>query len=72
MIEWIEVTDSKRVTAVAYDEDGERILVRLRNGPEWQYEGCPPFVWEEFTAEGTSKGQFIHERLNHHNHGPLQ
>lgn len=72
MIDWIEVTDSTRVTAVAYDEEGERILVRLKNGPEWQYEGCPRFVWEEFMAIGVSKGGFIHDRLNHHTHGRLQ
>ena len=72
MIEWIETPESSRVQAVAYDEEGERILVRFRNnGIQWQYQGCPPQLWEEFSAPGISKGSFIHERLDQHEHGPL-
>lgn len=72
MIEWIETPDSSRVEAVAYDEEGERILVRFRKGGAgWQYLGCPPQVWDEFCAAGTSKGNYITERLNQHQHGPL-
>ncbi len=72
MIEWIEVTDSERVSAIAYDPESERILVRFaRDGKEWQFHGCPPIVWEEFVNPATSKGSFIHETLNHHSHGPL-
>lgn len=72
MIDWIDVPDSDRVTAVAYDADQERILVRFkRDGTEWQYSGCPPMVWEEFIAPTTSKGQYIHNQLNRHSHGPL-
>ena len=72
MIDWIETPESSRVEAIAYDELAERILVRFRKGGlEWQYQGCPPSVWDEFCAPGTSKGAFIHERLNQHEHGPL-
>jgi hypothetical protein len=71
MIDWIECSDSTRVVAVAYDEDLERIFVRFSNGTEWQYHGCPPMVWDEFTSPQTSKGTFINEQLNHHQHGPL-
>ena len=72
MIEWIEVTDSDRVSAIAYDEEGERIFVRFsKDGTEWQYHGCPPIVWEQFTDPATSKGRFIFEQLNSHTHGPL-
>ena len=71
MIEWIECTDSSRVTAIAYDNDSERILVRFPDGMEWQYHGCPPLVWDEFTSPHTSKGTFIHEHLNQHQNGPL-
>lgn len=72
MIEWVESPESTRVSAVAYDEETERILVRFRDdGTEWQYLGCPPEVWDEFCAPGTSKGTFIFERLNQHQHGPL-
>jgi len=72
MIEWIEVPNSTRIIAMAYDVENERILVRLRDGNKgWQYLGCPPSVWQEFSDPATSKGKFIHERLNHHQHGPL-
>ncbi len=72
MIDWIESPESSRVQAVAYDEEGERILVRFRkDGNQWQYLGCPPQVWDEFCAPGTSKGTYISERLDQHQHGPL-
>jgi hypothetical protein len=71
VIDWIDCADSSRVLAVAYDEVGERILVRFRDGTQWQYQGCPPAVWEEFNSPQTSKGRFITERLDQHQHGPL-
>ena len=71
MIDWIQCPDSTRVRAIAYDEDGERILVQFPDGKHWQYSGCPPIVWEEFTRPGTSKGQYIHRRLNQHPNGPM-
>lgn len=71
-IEWIEVPESSRISAMAYDRENERILVRLRSGDKgWQYLGCPPGVWDDFSNPATSKGAFIHERLNFHQHGPL-
>lgn len=71
MIEWIGVTDSSRVTAMAYDDENERILVRFMNGREWQYLDCPPTVWEEFAHHAASKGRYIHDVLDHHAHGPF-
>ena len=71
MINWIHVADSSRVIAIAYDQEEERILVRFPNGREWQYLGCPPVVWSEFSNPATSKGRFIHQRLNHHDHRPF-
>lgn len=71
MIEWTECTGSSRVSAVAYDDEAERILVRFRDGTEWQYLGCPPVVWDEFNAPGASKGRYIHQVLNYHTNGPL-
>ncbi len=72
VIEWIEVTDSDRVSAIAYDAETERILVCFKSGgTEWQYHGCPPVVWEQFSDPATSKGRFIYEQLNTHTHGPL-
>lgn len=72
-IEWIDVPESYRISAMAYDEENERILVRLRrSGKGWQYAGCPRSVWEDFSSPATSKGAFIHERLNFHQHGPLE
>jgi len=72
MIEWIDVADSSRVVAVAYDQDEEVIMVRFANdGVEWWYGDCPPHIWEQFTMPGTSKGRFINEHLDQHPKGPL-
>jgi len=68
-IEWIDVTDSERIIAMAYDEETEAILVRFtKDEVEWCYEACPPNVWEEFSDPKRSKGLYIHEVLNHKPH----
>lgn len=59
MIEWILVEGSERIVAEAYVAETETILVRFPNGVEWAYSACPPHVWEEFTAPGQSRGQYI-------------
>lgn len=59
MIDWIQVDGSTRIIAEAYLPDTETILVRFRDGTEWAYSACPPQVWEEFTAPGQSRGQYI-------------
>ena len=64
MIEWTPVTSSKRIVAEAYDPETETIYVRFRNGVEWYYAACPPQVWEEFSALGQSRGQYIARVLN--------
>lgn len=65
MITWIAVNGSDRVVAEAYDPETERIYVRFRrDGVEWWYAGCPPHVWEEFTAPGQSRGQYIAKVLD--------
>ena len=69
MLEWISVTDSERVTAVAYDITNETIYVRFPGGTEYWYSGCPAHVWGEFTAPGTSKGGYIHSTLDGHPKG---
>jgi KTSC domain len=66
MIDWISTPDSGRTVAIAYLLDEEAILTRFPDGTEWRYDGCPPSVWAEFSAEATSKGAFIRENLNHH------
>lgn len=71
MTEWIDVTDSSRITAAAFDPSREAILVRFPGGVEWQYLGCPEHVWEEFMSPGNSKGRFINNVLNYQTHGPL-
>lgn len=68
MIEWIPVTDSSRVIAVAYSHELEQIYVRFRSEVEWCYEGCPPHIWETFIAPNTSMGAYIHEELDRHDH----
>lgn len=69
MLEWRPVTGSKRIIAEAYDAETERIYVRFTNGVEWWYAACPPHVWAEFTAPGQSRGQYIHNLLDHKPHG---
>lgn len=69
MIEWIPVANSSRIVAEAYDPATETIYVRFPNGVEWWYSACPPHVWEEFTAPGQSRGQYINNVLNHKPNG---
>lgn len=69
MIEWIAVSGSSRVIAEAYDPETERIYVRFHGDVEWWYANCPPHVWEEFTAPGQSRGQYISTVLNFKPHG---
>lgn len=64
MIEWVPVTDSTRVVAEAFDAEAETIYVRFPNGVEWWYAACPRHIWEEFTAPGQSRGQYIQKVLN--------
>lgn len=65
MIEWIPVSGSSRIVAEAYDAESETIYVRFPDGVEWSYAGCPPHTWEEFRRPGQSRGQYIHQVLNH-------
>lgn len=69
MINWIPVTGSERIVAEAYDAATETIYVRFPKGVEWRYSACPPNVWEAFTAPGQSRGQYIHQVLNHKPNG---
>jgi len=64
MIEWIPVDGSSRIVAEAYDIENETIFVRFPDGTEWCYSACPPAVWEEFTALGQSRGQYIAQVLD--------
>jgi hypothetical protein len=64
MINWIPVSGSTRIVAEAYSPEAETIYVRFSDGVEWSYAACPPHVWEEFTAPGQSRGQYIHRVLN--------
>jgi hypothetical protein len=65
IIEWAEVTDSERVSAVAYVAEQQWICVRfVKDGVEWCYEGCSADEFEQFCAPGQSKGKFIHDVLN--------
>lgn len=70
MINWIDIADSERVAAVAYDAEQEVIYVRFgRDGVEWWYSSCPQHIWEQFTMPGASKGRFIREVLDAHPKG---
>lgn len=69
MLDWIPVSGSTRIVAEAYDSETEKIYVRFKDGVEWYYAACPPNVWEEFTAQGQSRGQYISRVLDHKPHG---
>ena len=63
---------STRITAEAYDPESETIYVEFpKGGVQWWYSSCPPEVWEQFTADGQSRGKFIHEVLNYKPNGRL-
>ena len=68
-LDWLLISDSKRVVAIAYDQTTETIYVRFPNGIEWWYADCPAPVWSEFSAPTTSKGGYIHSTLDHHRNG---
>lgn len=59
MIEWTPVDGSSRIVAEAYVAEAETILVRFPDGVEWAYAACPAAVWDEFTAPGQSRGEYI-------------
>lgn len=63
MLNWMPV-DSRRITHEAYDFEAEVIHVRFPGGTEWCYEACPLDVWQDFTAPGQSRGEYIHRVLD--------
>jgi KTSC domain len=64
MIEWTPINGSARLVAEAYDPETETIYVRFPDGVEWWYSACPRDVWEQFSAPGQSRGQYIATVLN--------
>jgi hypothetical protein len=66
----MEAVDSSWISEYGYDPTTATIFVIFReNGVHWQYRNVPELVWEEFRA-APSKGTFIHDVLNHYDHGP--
>ncbi|MGH9026756.1 MAG: hypothetical protein ACRDWD_11685 [Acidimicrobiia bacterium] len=59
MIEWIAVSGIEPHCRGAYLYETETILVRFPDGVEWAYSACPVAMWEEFTAPGQSRGEYI-------------
>lgn len=70
MTNWQPVEGSSRIIAEAFVPDLETILVRFPNGKEWAYQACNQAVWDEFTAPGQSRGQYIAQVLDGKPHGP--
>ena len=63
-VDWQPVI-SRRIVAEAYDAETETIYVEFpKGGVQWWYSACSPDVWEQFTAVGQSRGEFIHQVLN--------
>jgi hypothetical protein len=69
-VNWTIVDGSSWVRAIAYAEESEQIYVEFLDGHQHVYNDCSRELWEEFSAEGTSPGGFIHSTLNRHGHGP--
>lgn len=68
-LNWAPVI-STRIVAEAYDAELETIYVEFpKGGVQWWYSACPPDIWEQFTAVGQSRGEFIHQVLNHKPNG---
>lgn len=67
-IDWVSV-QSDRITAYAYDQETATIFVTFTDGVMWRYFDCSAEVWEQFQF-APSKGRFIREVLDHHQHGP--
>lgn len=65
MIEWTPVVGSSWIVAEAYSSEEEAIYVRFDDGTSWKYLACPLNVWQEFTADGLSRGQYINRVLKH-------
>ena len=63
MIDWIPVVGSSWIVAEGYLPDEEAIYVKFKDGTGWRYSACPLNVWQEFTAEGQSRGQYINRVL---------
>lgn len=59
MINWQPVSGSSRIIAEAYLAEIETILVRFPDGVEWAYSACGPSTWQQFTARGQSRGEYI-------------
>jgi hypothetical protein len=67
MTELIPV-ESSRISAYGYDEDTARVIVQFPDGVRWEYRNVPAWVWADFVA-ADSKGRFIHDVLDHYDHG---
>jgi len=70
MHDWQTVAGSTRIVAEAYDSEAQTIYVRFHDGVEWWYSDCPQSIWEEFTAVGQSRGQYIASVLDGKPNGP--
>lgn len=63
-LEWIPISGSRRIIAMAYDSVSETIYVEFPDGGVvWHYGGCPSHIWYEFVS-APSKGSYIHLVLN--------
>lgn len=63
-IKWIDVDDSDRVEAIAYNSKDQAIYVRFPDGTEWYYGSCTERQWSAF-KRSSSKGRYIADVLDH-------
>ena len=63
MIEWIPVSGSQVITAEAYDPETRRSMFVLQMVMNGGTRPAPPPTWEEFTAPGQSRGQYLNKVL---------
>ena len=55
--------ESAAITDISYDEQHEKLFVRLEDGQQLMYVGVPPTVHRSF-AEAESKGRFLSREIH--------
>jgi hypothetical protein len=66
----MEPVASDRISEYGYDTETATVYVTFKkDGVHWQYRQVPDYVWDEF-RQAPSKGRFIHDCLDHYDHGP--
>ena len=60
-LEWEEV-ESSNISAIAFDDESQRICVRFKDDAVWAYDDCPKELFERFRL-APSVGKFFHANI---------